>query len=204
MRNQKKLLIATRNLGKFPEIIAKLQGLPFEFLNLNDIEELPSDYEVEEPAMTFEGNAVIKAMTLGKKTGLMVLADDSGLEVDALGGKPGVYSARYIAGSDEDRYGKLLQELADVPDDQRGAQFRCVIAVYDPATERVRTCEGTYRGRIVREPSGSQGFGFDPVFYDEELGKTLAEMAIEEKNAVSHRGRALAKMRKVLEEEFLP
>lgn len=200
----KKLLIATRNKGKFPEIKDALKGLPLEFLNLNDIPEFPLDYELEEPAMTFEGNAIVKAMTLGKKTGLMVLADDSGLEVDTLKGRPGVYSARYAPGTDEDRYRKLLEELKDVPDEKRTAQFRCVIAIYDPASDRVRTCEGAYRGRILREPRGTNGFGYDPVFYIEAMGKTGAETTLEEKNSVSHRGLALKKARAILESEFFP
>src|SRR3989338_425353 len=110
---ENKLLIATRNGGKFPEIISKLKGLNLQFLNLNDISDLPPDFEVEEPAMTFEGNAIIKAMTLGKKTGLVTLADDSGLEVDALDGRPGVFSARYASGSEIDRCRKLLDELKE-------------------------------------------------------------------------------------------
>jgi len=198
----RKLLIATRNKGKFSEIVSKLNGLPFEFLNLNDAPSLPPGYDVEEPAATFEGNAIIKAMTLGKKTGLLALADDSGLKVDALGGRPGVYSARYAPGTDEDRYRKLLGELKNTPDDKRGAQFHSVIAIYNPSTDKVRTCEGIYRGRIIREPKGTNGFGFDPVFWNESLGKTNAEMSVEEKNSVSHRGMALAKAREILEKEF--
>ncbi|MDO8504888.1 MAG: RdgB/HAM1 family non-canonical purine NTP pyrophosphatase [Candidatus Liptonbacteria bacterium] len=199
----KKLLLATRNKGKFPEIVSELKNIPFDFLNLNDVASLPPEYEVEESAVTFEGNAIIKAMTLGKKTGLLTLADDSGLEVDALGGRPGVYSARYAPGSDEDRYRKLLGELENVPDDKLGAQFHCSAAIYDPATDKVRTCEGIYRGRIIREPRGANGFGFDPIFWNEQLEKTNAEMSLEEKNSVSHRGMALAKAREILEKEFV-
>ena len=200
---ENKLLIATRNGGKFPEIISKLKGLNLQFLNLNDISDLPPDFEVEEPAMTFEGNAIIKAMTLGKKTGLVTLADDSGLEVDALGGRPGVYSARYAPGTDKDRYKKLLNELKDAPDDKLGAQFRCVIAIYNPANEKIRTCEGIYRGRLIREPRGNNGFGYDPIFYNDNSGKTNAEMTMEEKNRLSHRGLALEKAREILTEEFI-
>ncbi|MCH7883185.1 RdgB/HAM1 family non-canonical purine NTP pyrophosphatase [Patescibacteria group bacterium] len=203
IKSQKKILIATRSKGKFPEIVSKLKGLPFEFLNLNDVGNLPQDYEVDEPAMTFEGNAIIKAMTFGKKTGFIVLTDDSGLEVDALDGRPGVYSARYVSGTDEDRNRELLKELKDVPDHQRGAQFRCVIALYDPQDEKIRTCNGVCRGRIVREPKGENGFGYDPIFYSEELGKTTAEMGLEEKNSISHRGKALEKAYRILEDEFL-
>jgi XTP/dITP diphosphohydrolase len=199
----KKLLIATRNKGKFPEITDALKGLPLQFLSLNDIPGLSPDYEAEEPAMTFEGNAIIKAMTLGKKTGLMVLADDSGLEVDALGGRPGVLSARYAPGTDADRYRKLLGELENVPDEKRAARFRCVIAIYDPVSGKIRTCEGSYSGKILREPRGENGFGYDPVFYDDAMAKAVGEMTLEEKNSVSHRGIALRKARIILETEFV-
>ncbi len=200
--SNKKLLIATRSAGKFPEIVAGLGDVPFEIINLNDVQELPQDFEVEEPASTFEGNAVIKAMTLGKMTGLLTLADDSGLEVDALGGRPGVYSARYAPGTDEDRNNKLLAELADVPDRDRSARFRCVIAIYDPETDKVRTCEGVYEGRIEKEPKGENGFGYDPIFWSTELQKMSAEATLEEKNRVSHRGEAIGKARDILSKEF--
>jgi XTP/dITP diphosphohydrolase len=153
--------------------------------------------------MTFEGNAIIKAMTLGKKTGLPVLAEDSGLEIDALSGRPGIRSARYAPGSDEDRCRKLLDELREVPERKLQAQFRCVVAIYDPATDKVRTCEGIYRGRMVREPRGTGGFGYDPIFYNELLHKTNAEMSLEEKNSVSHRGIAVRKAREILTTDYL-
>jgi XTP/dITP diphosphohydrolase len=196
-----KLLIATRNGGKIREINQELMGLPFEVIGL-DQAGVPKDFEVEEPAMTMEGNAIIKAMTYGCKTGLLTLADDAGLETDALNGRPGVLSARYAPGTDEDRYRKLLDELKNTPDDHRGAQFRCVIALYDPTTEKIRTCEGTYRGMIMREPRGTSGFGFDPIFLNLEKNKTNAEMTLKEKNAVSHRGMALRKAKEILKETF--
>lgn len=199
----KKLLIATRSKGKFPEIVSELSGLPFEFLNLNDVSELPQNFEVEEPATTFEGNAIIKAMTLGKKTSFLTLAEDAGLEVDTLNGRPGVYTARYAPGTDEDRYRKLLGELQDVPEEKRTARFRAIVAIYDPENDKVRICEGIYEGRIAMEPIGNNGFGYDPVFYSVELGKTNAEMTMEEKNGVSHRGKAIRKAKKILEQEFL-
>ncbi|MFA6005671.1 MAG: RdgB/HAM1 family non-canonical purine NTP pyrophosphatase [Patescibacteria group bacterium] len=199
----KKLLIATRSKGKFPEIVAGLAGIPFEFLNLNDIPELPQAYEVEESGSTFEGNALIKAMTLGRKTGILTLADDAGLCVDALGGRPGVWSARYAPGTDADRYNKLLEELKNVPEEKRTAKFITVIALYDPQTDKVRTCEGIYEGKIAFGPSGEHGFGYDPVFYNTTLKKTNAQMTLEEKNSVSHRGKALQKARVILEKEFI-
>ncbi|MEK7155390.1 MAG: RdgB/HAM1 family non-canonical purine NTP pyrophosphatase [Patescibacteria group bacterium] len=199
----KKLLIATRSRGKFPEIIAELKDLPFEFLNLNTVTELPSNFEVEESALTFEGNAIIKAMTLGKKTRLLTLAEDSGLQVDALGGRPGVYSARYAPGTDADRNTKLLGELKGVSEEKRAARFRVVVAIYNPENDKIRTCEGVYEGRITLEPKGNNGFGYDPIFYDEQFGKTYAELTIEEKNTVSHRGQALRKAKAILEKDFL-
>ncbi|MBP9816055.1 RdgB/HAM1 family non-canonical purine NTP pyrophosphatase [Candidatus Woesebacteria bacterium] len=198
----RQLLIATRSKGKFPEIVAGLSGIPFQLVNLNDVPDLPNDYEVEEPANTFEGNALIKAMTLGKKTGMLTLAEDAGLCVDALDGRPGVKTARYAPGTDEDRYMKLLEELDGVPEEKRQARFIAVMAIYDPENDKVRTCEGVYEGMMTTEPDGENGFGYDPVFYNVELGKTNAHMTLEEKNEVSHRGKALMKMKEILEKEF--
>lgn len=198
----KRLIVATHSKGKFPEIVSKLGDVPFEIVNLLGAGFAP-DFEVEEPGMTFEGNAIIKAMTFGMLTGEMTLADDSGIEVDALNGRPGVYSARYAPGTDEDRYRKLLGEMEDVPEEKRGAQFHCVIAIFDPKTKKIRTCEGICRGKILREPRGDHGFGYDPVFFHEATGKTTAEMTVEEKNAVSHRGNALKLAREVLLKEFV-
>lgn len=200
---KKELIIATRNRGKFTEIMAGLKDLPFEFFNLDDRKEIPQDFYVPETAPTFEGNAILKATTIGKMTNTLTLSDDSGLEVDALGGRPGVFSARYTEGTDETRFKKLLEELENVPDEKRGAQFHAVIALYDPAKEKIRTCGGTCRGVIVREPQGNGGFGYDPVFYHEGLNKTVAQMSLEEKNSISHRGIALREVRKILMEDFL-
>lgn len=199
----KKLLIATRNKGKFVEIKPYLADLGIELLTMDDVKDLSSDYEVEEPGMTFEGNAIIKAMTIGNMTGLLTMSEDAGLMVDALDGRPGVYSARYAPGTDEDRYMKLLGELKDVPEEKRTAQFKAVFAIYDPETAKIRTCEGVYNGRILTEPRGNNGFGYDPVFFCEEHGKTNAEMSTEEKNMVSHRGQGLKKAKEILLNEFL-
>ncbi|MEN9557784.1 MAG: hypothetical protein RL141_153 [Candidatus Parcubacteria bacterium] len=199
----KKLLIGTHSKGKFPEIVHALQGMPFEYLNLDDAPGLPPGFEVEEPGMTFEGNAIIKAMTLGKRTGILTLAEDAGLQVDALDGRPGVYTARYAPGSDEDRWRKLLGELEATPDEKRTARFRAVVAIYDPTTDKIRTCEGVYEGRILRAPQGSGGFGYDPVFYHEPLGKTSAQMTLEEKTSVSHRGKALQIAKEILMKDFV-
>lgn len=199
--NMRKLLVATRNKGKIEEIRSELKDLAFNVVGLEEAG-VPKDFDVEEPAMTMEGNAIIKAMAYGRKTGLLTLSEDAGLEVDALDGRPGVFSARYAPGTDEDRYRKLLSEMAGVPDEKRGAQFRAVVALYDPNNEKIRTCEGIYRGVIIREPRGTNGFGYDPVFYNADLKKTNAEMSREEKNAVSHRGMALRKAKTILDDEF--
>jgi XTP/dITP diphosphohydrolase len=199
---QRTLLIATRNAGKYREITAALQGLPLTCISLDDIPHLAPDFVVEEPAMTFEGNAIIKAMTYGHLSGYLTLADDAGLEVDALDGRPGVHSARYAPGTDADRYNALLKALHDVPKHARGAQFRAVIAIYDPNSSKIHTCEGVYRGILLREPQGQNGFGYDPIFYDPKAGKTAAAMRIEEKNAVSHRGQALQAARILLQQAF--
>ncbi len=196
------LLIATRNAGKVPEIKEALRELPFSLLTMRDVPELPSDFEVEETEDSFEGNAVLKAKTLGEKTGLLTLSDDSGLEVDALYGAPGVYSARYAPGTDIDRWQKLLLEMRDIPDEKRGAQFRSVIALYDPMMQKVYTCEGVVRGIILREAKREREFGYDPVFFVPESGKTFSEMSVAEKNVVSHRGKALRLSRAILEENF--
>ncbi len=199
--SKRKLLIATRNKGKIAEISLELNDLSFETIGLDEAD-VSKDFEVEEPAMTMEGNALIKAFAYGRKTGLLTLAEDAGLEVDALFGRPGVFSARYAAGTDEDRYKKLLNELKNFSEEKRGAQFRAVVALYDPATEKVRTCEGIYRGVIAKEPKGVNGFGYDPIFYNLELNKTNAEMTKEEKNLISHRGIALRKAKIIIKEEF--
>jgi XTP/dITP diphosphohydrolase len=194
----KKLLVATRSKGKLLEIQAEFKDLPFELINLSDLN-FP---EVEEPAMTLEGNAIIKAMTYGKRAGFLTLADDSGLEVDALGGRPGVLTARYAEGIDQDRYMKLLKEMEAVPEEKRTARFRAVVAIYDPITEKIRTCQGVYEGKITIEPTGSNGFGYDPVFFSTKLQKTSATLSITEKNSVSHRGEALRKAHEILITEF--
>lgn len=194
----RKLLIATRSKGKLPEIKLGLKGLPFEIIGLAEVPGLPADFEVPETGKTFEENAIIKARAYGDKTELLTLAEDAGLEVDALGGRPGVYSARYTLGTDKDRYEKLLGELKGVPFEKRIARFRAVIAIYDPENGKIETCEGIYEGKIALESKGENGFGYDPIFWNEELKKMNGEMTAEEKNRVSHRGIALRKARKIL------
>jgi len=191
-----KLLVATHNPGKVREYRELLAGLPVE---LTWPGELGLELAVEESGETFRENAVLKATAYAQASGLLTLADDSGLEVDALGGAPGVRSARYAGpgATDEDRYRLLLRRMEAVPDGQRQARFRCVIAVVSPQGQ-VWTAEGICEGIIVREPRGSHGFGYDPVFYVPELGRTMAELPEEEKNRISHRARAALAIRPVL------
>lgn len=191
-----KLLIATRNRGKLREYKALLAGLELELV---DMDAAGITLEVEETGATFEENAVLKARTYAQASGLLTLADDSGLEVDALGGEPGVHSARYDGrgGSDEDRYRLLLHCLEGVPAEERGARFRCVVAIATPEGE-VYTAEGTCEGRIALQSRGSHGFGYDPVFFVPEYGCTMAQLPPEVKNRISHRARAAEGAREIL------
>ena len=195
------LLIATGNAGKLREMLDALGKVPFKVTSLTD-ENTRVLAGVEETGATFEENAILKAKEYGRRSGKLALAEDSGLEVDALDGSPGIFTARYASGSDADRYWKLLDAMKDIPDDKRAARFVAVVAIYDPASGKTRTCEGEYRGHILREPQGSGGFGYDPVFFSDELQKTGAEMSVAEKNSVSHRGRAMQKAHDVLLAEF--
>jgi XTP/dITP diphosphohydrolase len=194
-----KLLIATRNQGKLKEMTALLDGLPVELATLREFPDAP---EVAEDGATLEDNATRKACQVARACGLHVVADDSGLFVDALDGRPGVRSARY-AGPDptsEKLCAKLLSELVGVPQDARTAHFGCCIVMADPHGRAVLTARGRVDGRILTEMRGQGGFGYDPVFFYEPAGCTFAELAAPEKNAVSHRGRALRELRRAFEE----
>ena len=193
-----KLLVATNNPGKVREYEALLRGLP---LTLTYLAQEGIDIEVEETGTTFAENARLKAAAYARANGLLTLADDSGLEVDALGGEPGTRSARYAGqgASDEDRHRLLLSKLEGVPWERRTARFRCVIAVATPQGE-VCTAEGTCEGVIAFEPKGEHGFGYDPVFYMAEHGQTMAELEPEVKNRISHRARAAEGARRILQE----
>lgn len=196
-----RLLIATHNPGKVREYRALLADLPLEVTYL-DGEGIA--FEVDETGATFEENAVLKARAYAAATGLLTWADDSGLEVDALNGEPGVYSARYGAPethSDEQRYRYLLARLAGVPEADRTARFRCVVALATPSGE-VRTADGTCAGRIGEGPRGEHGFGYDPVFLvaDFDFAYTMAELEPAIKNEISHRGRAARQARTLLQE----
>lgn len=193
---QTKLLIATHNRGKLREYADLLAGLP---LALVSPDELEINLAVVESGATYADNARLKAIAYAQASGLLTLADDSGLEVDALDGAPGVRSARYALGGDADRVRALLHALteADVPKDKRSACFRCVIALAAP-DGRCWTTDGTCAGRIIDEPRGSGGFGYDPVFFIPSHACTMAELMPEEKNRISHRARAAQSIRPIL------
>jgi XTP/dITP diphosphohydrolase len=196
-----KLLLATNNEGKVREYKHMLKDLPLELLSLA---ELGIKTGVDEVGETLEENARLKATTLSRESQLLTLADDSGLEVEVLGGEPGRLSARYAGegASDRDRVEYLLSRLKDVPEEKRSARFRCVIAIAQPDGE-VELCQGECRGVIALEPRGEAGFGYDPIFYLPELGKTMAELSLEEKNKVSHRGRAAKEAINLLRRKYL-
>ena len=190
------ILIATKNRGKVAEIGDLVKDLPVTFLSLDDVPNAP---EVKEDGATFEENALKKARVMAMATSTVTLADDSGLCVDALDGRPGVFSARYAGehATDAEKCARILEEMRDVPAELRSAQFICVIALVAPDGEE-KLFRGVCEGRITFEPSGDQGFGYDPIFFDEESGRTFAEMDREEKNRISHRGRALRKFAEYL------
>jgi XTP/dITP diphosphohydrolase len=193
-----RLLLATSNKGKITEYIQILNGLPYEFVNLK---ELGIKGNVKEDYSTYKENALHKATEYARLSGLMTLADDSGLEVDALGGAPGVLSARYAGenATDRDRVNLLLSNLKDVPLKKRTAKFVCVIALTLPEGKS-ELYYGECSGLITFEPSGENGFGYDPVFYIPEFKKTVAELPPEIKNRVSHRGKAAVSVYKALKE----
>lgn len=195
-----KLLLATTNAGKVREIRSLLDGLPYEVIGLQDLPEAPPP--VDETGTTFTENAILKAEYYFAHTGWLSLADDSGLEVDALDGAPGIYSARFAGedATDAERVVKLLEALQNVPDEQRTARFVCSIALTGQIKGEAQThvFEGFAEGLITRAPRGAGGFGYDPVFFDPVLGRTFAELARAEKSARSHRGKALAAAKEFL------
>lgn len=192
-----RLLIATHNRGKLIEYQEMLTDFALELVTLDDV---GIGEDVEETGATFAANARAKAVEYARRSGLLTLADDSGLEVDALGGEPGVHSKRYAGEnkSDPERIAFLLDKLQDVSREKRTARFRCAIALATPRGD-VRECDGACEGLIELAPRGTNGFGYDPVFLFPERGMTMAELSSEEKNRISHRARATEKARKILE-----
>lgn len=188
---QQQLVLASKNPGKIRELQAMFADTGIQVIGLD-----PDSPEVEETGTTFEENALIKARAAVAATGLPALGEDSGLAVDALGGEPGIRSARWVPGSDADRMYALLRRMEGVPDGQRAGRYVSCIAMVTP-DGREAVVRGELEGEITREPRGSGGFGYDPIFLLEG-GKTTAEISMAEKNAISHRARALAKAMEVL------
>lgn len=188
------VVLATRNKGKAAEIIALLDDFN---VRVRTLDEFPNIGDIPETGATFTENALIKARTVAQATGLTALADDSGLEVDALNGAPGVYSARFAGpgATDAQNNAKLLRLMQNVPWPDRRARFACIVAAHAPeAGGRELLAEGFWVGRIVLEPAGDKGFGYDPLFLDEELSLTAAQMTPEQKNTRSHRAAALRRL----------
>lgn len=194
------IVLATKNRKKIEEI-KKICGVMGTASRIYTLDDFPAYQDVVEDGDTFEANAVKKAEYIARCTGMTAVADDSGLEVDALNGEPGVFSARYAGEDADDRSNleKLLHELKDVPPEERSARFVCCIAM--ASRDEVRTFFGYAEGTIGTEPRGENGFGYDPVFYPEGHKRTFAEMSDDEKNALSHRGAALRELQKYLLEK---
>ncbi len=192
--DQPRLLIATHNRGKLIEYQEMFAGLPFALVTLDEV---GIRDDVDETGATFAENAALKATTYARRSGLLTLADDSGLQVDALGGEPGVRSKRYAAGGDAARNEFLLRQLRDVPAGKRAARFRCAIAICSP-TGTLWETEGTCEGEIAFAPRGTNGFGYDPIFHVAERGVRMAELTTAEKNRVSHRAHAAAGAKRIL------
>jgi XTP/dITP diphosphohydrolase len=197
----RELVLATRNRDKGKELTALLGDLGIRIRTLDEFPEVP---DVIEDGETCEANAVKKARAIAEATGRLAVADDTGLEVDALGGRPGVFAARYAGegATYEDNWRKLLGELARVPPERRTARFVTVAAMAFPA-DGVQVARGVLEGLIAEAPNGTQGFGYDPVFLVPELGKTLAQLSADEKNRISHRAKAFIKVREMIREQLL-
>jgi len=197
IRIRPEVIVATQNRGKVREIKKVIKGLGFQILSLNDFSGVP---QLEEDGKSFLENALKKARFYSRYFGRLTLADDSGLEVDVLKGRPGVYSARYAGegGSTQENNRKLLKEMEAIPLSKRGARFKCVLALVSPEGKEA-VVEGSCRGRIGFKEVGKKGFGYDPLFVLPSYGKTMAQLSVEEKNRISHRGKALRKLRKIIE-----
>lgn len=191
-----KILFASNNQGKVKEVKEILKDLGIEVLTPNEVFDGPRD--IEETGKTFEANACLKATAMGDESGLVTMADDSGLEVDALYGEPGVYSARYET-TDEKRIAKILKNMENIQGEKRTARFIAVICVYDPFTGEHKNFRGVVEGTITQKPIGGDGFGYDPIFFSTDLGKTFSQASMSEKNTISHRKKALEKAKVYLE-----
>ena len=191
----KQVVIATKNKGKAKDFEALFQPLGFDVVTMFDV---APDLEIEETGTTFEENAVLKAETLAKALNMIVIADDSGLAVDALDGAPGVYSARYAGDHDDEaNIVIVLENLAGVPEEKRTARFMCALAIAGPEMDTT-TVFGTCGGIILEEKRGTNGFGYDPIFFVPTQGRAMAELTPEEKGAISHRGNAIRKLAEAL------
>lgn len=193
----KEAIIATHNPGKVKEFKEILEPRSYD---VKSLAEIGFTEEIEETGHTFEENAILKAEAVAKAVNKMVIADDSGLSIDNLGGRPGVYSARYAGEQKDDQANieKVLSELKGIEKEQRTARFRCALAVSIPG-EETKTVEGHVEGYIAEEPRGEYGFGYDPIFIVKDKDKTMAELTSDEKNKISHRADALKKLSKLLE-----
>ncbi|MCB7153946.1 XTP/dITP diphosphatase [Bacillus stercoris] len=193
----KEAIIATHNPGKVKEFKEILEPRGYD---VKSLAEIGFTEEIEETGHTFEENAILKAEAVAKAVNKMVIADDSGLSIDNLGGRPGVYSARYAGEQKDDQANidKVLSELKGIEKEQRTARFRCALAVSIPG-EETKTVEGHVEGYIAEEPRGEYGFGYDPIFIVKDKDKTMAELTSDEKNKISHRADALKKLSKLLE-----
>ena len=199
----KQVVVATKNMGKVREFSELFEKFGLEVKSLHDF---PHIEEVEETGKTFEENAILKAESLCKQLNEIVIADDSGLIVDALNGGPGVYSARYAGEQKDDQANiqKVITELNGIPTERRTARFYCALAVAFPEENKEYVIvNGTCEGKILEQPRGEQGFGYDPIFYVEEYKQAMAELSSDEKNKISHRGRALRKLEEKIPEWFL-
>lgn len=197
----RKLLIASTNKGKIKEVRAQLEEFDFDIIGL---ENYPGLMNIEEDGDSFSENALKKARVSADRTGLLTLADDSGLEVDYLDGSPGIYSARFSGedATDLENNKKLLEELKGVQDKDRIARFRCVMVLVDPDDEFDQSVAGSCEGRILKTPQGNNGFGYDPLFYVDSEKKAMAELSSDKKNEISHRAMALKKIKTILKQRY--
>jgi len=196
----RQVIIATKNKGKVNEFEALFASLDVEILTLLDMDDAP---DVEETGTSFEENATIKAEAISKMSGKIVIADDSGLVIDELDGRPGIFSARYAGENknDEANIDKVLLEMKEVPEEKRTARFFCALAISGP-NMKTAVVTGKCEGKILNERRGTNGFGYDPIFYVIEAGKSMADLSSDEKNKISHRASAMNNMKPVIEELF--